>query len=521
MQKQRRRILWIDGEIEELKTHILFLEHKGYDITSVTDNSEGFSLLEESVFDAVLLGHKMPDMDGMRLLSKIKERHPYLPVVMVSHSDQKEVLREAIVHQVDDFLMKPVSPRQIVSVLTFLLEHATIREDYTLQEYVVEFNKRRALKQEVVDWRTWIDIYVQLAGWDLRLDELHTAEHLRETHALEKQECNTMFAHYIQENYCDWLVGEDSPTLSVDVISKHVFPEIQVGKQVLFVVVDCMRLDHWFKIEPLLQPYFNIDTHYYYSILPTSTLYARNALFSGLFPLELAQRHPDLWVETDDENTSVNRHEKNLMRMQLERHGIILKPYPHYFKIFDARGEMEYLQWLNGVKRISLAAVVVDFLDLLTHKRSESSLLKQLIPDERAFRTLVHAWFLHSGLFKVLKTLAERGVTVVLTSDHGSILSQQATKVSSRQPATNGLRFKMADGELLCNEEAGLRITEPTRYMLPDDSRRKNYLIAKEDFYFVYPNQFEDYKRQFHGGFQHGGISLEEMILPCAILNPK
>lgn len=513
--------MWIDAEINHLKPHILFLEQKGYDILPVTNGADGLSLLKDGVYDAVLLDYAIPDMDGISLLSEIKKRDPNLPVVMMTQSDQGEVMHEAIIHQVDDFLIKPLSPNQIASVITFLLEYDTIKEDYTAQEYVVDFNKRRFLaEQEVVDWRTWIDIYVQLTEWDLRLDELDTADDLRATHLLEKQECNALFARHVEAHYCDWLVGENSPVLSVDVISKYVLPEVQIGKQVLFVVMDCMRLDHFLKIEPLLHPYFYVTKDYYYSILPTATLYSRNAIFSGLFPLEFAQRYPDLWVEVDDENTSVNRHEKNLMRLQLERHGIILKPPPQYFKIFDTRGEMEYLQWISGVNRISLAAVVVDFLDFLTHKRSEISLLKQLIPDETAFRTLVQGWFLHSRVYKIFKLLAERGVTVVLTSDHGSILCQRAAKISGDRSATNGLRFK-SGGELVCDEDVGLRITDPERYMLPDDSVEKNYMLAKEDYYFVYPNQFNDYKRQFHGGLQHGGISMEEMILPCVILEPK
>ena len=518
---KQRRILWIDDEITELQPHILFLEHNGYDITTATNDSEGFSLFEAGIYDAVLLDHKMPEMDGIRVLSKIKKSRPHLPVVIVTGSDQKHIMSTAIIHQVDDFLIKPVSPRQIASVLTFVLDHSAIKQDYTAQEYVVDFNKRGSLKQQqVVDWRTWIDCYVQMVEWDLRLDELATADDLRETHRLEKQECQSHFARYVEDHYCDWLVGKDSPVLSVDVIYKHVLPEVQVGKQVLFIVLDCMRLDHWFTIKPLLQPYFDMTTHYYYSILPTSTSYARNAIFSGLFPLELAQRYPNLWIEIDEENTSINRHEKALMCMQLERHGIVLKPSPQYFKIFDVRGEMEYLQWMNGVPRISLAALVVDFIDILTHKRSEMGLLKQLIPDEAAFRTVVHGWFRHSGLFKILKLFADRGVTVVLTSDHGSILSERPARVSSSQAATSGLRFKLG-AEIHVDEEVGLRITDPKRYRLPDDSAQKNYVLAKEGYYFVYATQFNDYKDQFVGGFQHGGISLEEMILPCIVLDPR
>lgn len=513
--------MWIDNEITELQPHILFLEHNGYDITTATSDSEGLSILETGIFDAVLLDHKMPDIDGIRVLSKIKKSHPHLPVVIVTGSDQKPVMSAAIIHRVDDFLIKPVSPKQVASVLTFVFDHNAIEQDYTAQEYVVDFNKRRSLKQQqIVDWRTWIDCYVQMAEWDLRLDELPAADDLRETHRLEKQECQSEFARYVENHYCDWLVGKDSPVLSVDVIYKHVLPEVQVGKQVLFAVLDCMRLDHWLTIQPLLQPYFDITTHYYYSILPTSTSYARNAIFSGLFPLELAQRYPNLWTEIDEENTSINRHEKKLMCMLLERHGIVLKPSPQYFKIFDVRGETEYLQWMNSVPRISLAALVVDFIDILTHKRSEMSLLKQLIPDEAAFRTAVRGWFQHSGLFKILKLLAERGVTVVLTSDHGSVLSERPARVSSNQVASSGIRFKLGS-EIHVDEEVGLRITDPKRYRLPDDSTQKNYVLAKEDYYFVYATQYNDYKDQFVGGFQHGGISLEEMILPCVVLDPR
>ena len=517
---RQRRTLWIDDEITELQPHILFLEHNGYDITTAISDSEGLSILESEIYDAVLLDHKMPEMDGIRVLSKIKKSLPHLPVVIVTGSDQKHVMSTAIIHHVDDFLIKPMSPKQIASVLTFIFDHGAIKQDYTAQEYVVDFNKRRSFKQQVVEWRTWIDFYVQMVECDLRLDDLATADDLRETHRLEKQECQSLFARHIEEHYCDWLVGKDSPVLSVDVIYKYVLPEVQVGKQVLFIVLDCMRLDHWFTIKPLLQPHFDMTTHYYYSILPTAMSYARNAIFSGLFPFELAQRYPNLWTEIDEENTSINRHEKNLMRMQLERHGIVLKPAPQYFKIFDVRGETEYLQWMNSVPRISLAALVVDFIDILTHKRSETSLLKQLIPDEAAFRTVVHGWFRHSGLFKILRLLAERGITVILTSDHGSILSERPARVSSSQAATSGLRFKLG-AEIHVDEEVGLRITDPKRYRLPDDSTQKNYVLAKEDYYFVCAAQFNDYKDQFVGGFQHGGISLEEMILPCVVLYPR
>ena len=361
---------------------------------------------------------------------------------------------------------------------------------------------------------------MRLTEWELRLDTLHNLDELKTIHEMEKREANAAFGNYIQENYRHWLEGKASPTLSVDVIYRYVIPEIQAGKQVLFVVMDCMRLDHWLKIEPFLYPLFDIKTDYYYSIVPTATRYARNAIFSGLFPLELAERYPDLYAEPDNTHTSINRHEKQLMLLQFERHGIPLKPPLHYFKIFDTRGEMQYLHWLSIADRISLTGLVVDFLDMLTHARYEVDLLRQLISDEAAFRSLVHAWFQHSRIYEIFRIAAERGITVILTSDHGSLLCQNAAKISSQTELTTGLRFKEGRN-ISCAPEAGWIIKDPETYRLPGNATRKNYVLAKEDYYFVYDRQFNVYKEIFQGSFQHGGVSLEEMILPCIVLEPR
>ena len=262
-----------------------------------------------------------------------------------------------------------------------------------------------------------------------------------------------------------------------------------------------------------------MTTHYYYSILPTATSYARNAIFSGLFPYELAQRYPNLWTEIDEENTSINRHEKNLMRMQLERHGIVLKPAPQYFKIFDVRGETEYLQWMNSVPRISLAALVVDFIDILTHKRSETSFLKQLIPDEAAFRTVVHGWFRHSGLFKILRLLAERGVTVILTSDHGSILSERPARVSSSQAATSGLRFKLG-AEIHVDEEVGCELPIQSNIGCPTIQLRRTMSSPKKITILSTQLSLMTTKTNLSAVSNMGHFT-EEMILPCVVLDPR
>lgn len=551
MQEKRWRILWIDNQMSDVegfntqfksrgrdeqtnitsKPYIRFLEYQGYDISLTNTITESIALLQDEEYHAVLLNYDGATREE-NLLSRIRNVDAHVPIILITHEGGQEVLQEASLYDVDSIFIETANDqdetasRQLETSLAFILEKQTGREAYTPQAYAHHFNRAQISgdatqgRGAVADWQTWIDTYVRLVEWDLRLDTLHNVDELKSIHEMEKREANAGFADYVQGNYHNWLASEASPTLSVDVVYKYVIPEIQAGKQVLFVVMDCMRLDHWLRIEPLLYPLFNITTDYYYSILPTATRYARNAIFSGLFPLEFAERHPDLYAEPDKAHTSINRYEKDLMRLQLERHGILLKPPLHYFKIFDTRGEIQYLHWLSVTDRISLTSLVVDFLDMLTHTRHEMDLLQQLVPDEAAFRTVAQSWFQHSYLYRVFRIAAERGMTVVLTSDHGSLLCQNAAKVSSQAELTTGLRFKEGKN-ISCSPEAGWVIKEPGVYRLPGEEAKKSYVLAKEDYYFVYERQFNVYKEIFQGSFQHGGVSLEEMILPCVVLEPR
>ena len=538
MKEKRGRILWIDNVIAELKPYVRLLEYEGYDVFLTDTADEDIDLLQ-GAYDAVLLNPNLRMQNGNQLLSHIRREDAHIPIVLVTDEEEDGAPWSAILHEADEVLFRPGSPRQLAAALTFLLEKETMREVHTPQAYADDFQKQyagaRAATQNAStseqpprsQWQAWIDTYVHLVEWELKLDALQNADELKTIHALEKREANAAFADYIQHTYTDWLAGEDSPTLSVDVFYKSVIPEIQAGKQVMFVIIDCMRLDQWLKIEPMLYPLFHITKDYYYSIVPTATRYARNAIFSGLFPLDLVARYPEFCRDSSRGTASVpesqintNRYEKELMRQQLERHGILLKPSPHYFKIFDTRGEKHYFEWLTEMQQVSLAALVIDFLDMLTHTRSEVEVLQQLIPDEAAFRTLMQAWFQHSPLYRMLRIAAERGITVVLTSDHGSVRCQNAAKISSRHKLTSGLRFK--EGKNIdCPPEAGMLIKTPTAYGLPGEAEGKHYIAAKEEYYFVYEPQFKDYQERFLDSFQHGGISLEEMILPCVVLEPR
>ena len=551
MEERRWRILWIDNQITDVerpieqsedssaekekyispKPYVRCLEYEGYTVSLAATSPEGVALLKEETYHAVVLNYEAATPEES-LLARVRKVDAHIPIILLTCESEHEVMQQASLYDVGYiFIMSEnaqleISSRQLSSSLAFLLEKQTVREVYTPQAYVQNFNQANILGTETQrndsdgDWQNWIDTYVRLIEWDLRLDSLHNVDDLKTIHEMERREANTGFADYIQKNYKHWLVGKASPTLSVDVVYRYVIPEIQAGKQVLFVVMDCMRLDHWLKIEPLLYPLFDIRRDYYYAIVPTATRYARNAIFSGLFPLELAERYPDLYAEPDNTHTSINRYEKQLLRLQFERHGIPLKPPLHYFKIFDVRGEMQYLHWLSVTDRVSLTALVVDFLDMLTHTRYEVDLLRQLIRDEAAFRSLVHAWFRHSRLYEIFRIAAERGITVILTSDHGSLLCQNAAKVSSQAELTTGLRFKEGRN-ISCAPDSGWIIDDPEVYRLPGTSTRKSYVLAKEDYYFIYDRQFNVYKEIFQDSFQHGGVSLEEMILPCVVLEPR
>jgi len=519
MKGEAKRILWVDDEIEFLKSHIFFLQGRGYNITPISNGDDALSLIKEQHYDAVLLDQIMPGRDGMSTLALIREIEPSLPVIMVTKSEEEELMDEAIGNRIDDFLVKPLSPNRILPVLKRILDQERIIETKIPQDYTADFNRIAAMKEQEPGWEDWISLYVKLAEWDIEFDQLEKTG-LEQTHAEQKKECNALFSEYVAKHYPDWLNGKNSPPLSVDVVDKWVAPLLQEQEQVYFIVVDCLRLDHWLAIEPLLQPYYHTTRSYYYSILPSATLYSRNALFSGLFPRELAQKYPKYWEEMPDDETSTNQHEKALIQKKLEQKGLDLKPPLRYFKIFDTRGGMEYIRHASSANKISLAALVVNFIDILTHKRSQIDILQQISPDESAFRSLTKSWFAHSSLFEILKIIAKRDVAVVLTSDHGSILSNRATRAYGNRDTTTSLRFKVGNN-LGCDPDQSVHITDPASYKLPGGSMGKNYILAKEDYYFVYPNQYHEYKRQFRGGFQHGGISMEEMILPCVLMRSR
>ncbi len=509
------KILWVDDEIDSLKPHILFLEKKGYEVVGVMSGADALAEVDKKSFDLVLLDEQMPGMDGLETLEQLKENKPHLPVVMVTKSEEESLMEDAIGQKIDDYLVKPVNPSQVLIVIKRLLESNKIISSSSMRRYVTEINRFNQSLYDQLTPETWYEAARLMATWNLEMDSSDD-EGLKQTHKGTSLEWNNEFTKYIMANYQGWLNSDDRPLLSCDVLSKHVFPILKRKEKVLLIVVDCMRLDQWQLVEPLLAQYYDIDRHHYMSILPTATPFARNALFSGLYPDEIHKAYPDNYGREG----SLNRFEDRLLTDNLARHGLRFDKPIKYTKIFN-NTEGEHLH-----KRVSdlydspMVAMVFNFLDILAHGRSNNVILKEIAGTESAFRSLMKSWFEHSPLFGILKSFAARDFTVVVTTDHGSILCQKGTQAHGRRDTSTNLRYKYGDN-LNADQKDSVLVKNPKDWRLPQFTLATTYLIAKEDYYFVYPNNYNEMVRQFQNSFQHGGISIEEMIVPLAVMRPK
>ena len=513
-----RKVLWADDEIELLRPHHLFLDEKGFKVTPVSNGEDALALVEKEDFDIVLLDEMMPGLDGLSTLEQLKELKPHVPVIMITKNEEERLMDEAIGKRIDDYLTKPVNPSQIFMACKKILDSRQIRQSRAGQDYVARAAQVREWLSGPVGWQTWVDVHRLLCEWEIEVAQLSDAG-LRQMVEDQRRECNQEFCRFIENHYAAWVDDEDdSPPLSVDVVNEFVAPLLEGGRQVFFVIVDCLRLDHWMVMEPLLAPYFNVRRNYHYSVLPTATPYSRNAIFSGLFPAEIADKYGDMWQKAQEDERSLNRHEHRFMSDQLADMGINVKT--HYTKVLDPAEGQDLNRRIGGLRKTPMVAVVYNFLDMLVHGRSHSNLLREIAPDEPGFRSLVHSWFEHSTLFEGLKKIAETGAAVVLTTDHGAVRSGRATMVHGDRQTSANLRYKHGKN-LRCDPKDALLLKDPSSFGLPSTGLGSNFLIAREDFYFVYPTNFNEYQRQYKDSFQHGGISLEEMVLPVAVMEPK
>ncbi len=402
----KNNILWVDDEIESLKSSIMFLKQKGYNVQEATNGEDGVSLIRQNDFDLVFLDEMMTGMGGLETLLEIKDLKPSLPVVMVTKNETESLMEDAIGKKISDYLIKPVNPNQLLLVIKKMLESKRIKGSQVSKDYIQEFNNISYSIMEGPSWQEWTDIHVKMTGWELELDE-HPELGLKQTILDQKKECNTEFSKYVEKNYLNWVNGSDNkPVLSNEVMDKFVIPELDTDKSVFFFLIDCMRMDQWMVMEKYLYEYFNMKKDYHFSILPTATPYSRNAIFSGLFPSDIEKHYPELWKKNDDDENSKNNYEKEFLEKLLERRRIKLRNEVKYTKIMDSnfgRGiENKILSYCGN----HLNAIVINFVDMIAHSRSDNAILKEIAPDESAYRSLTESWFEHSSFFGMLRQLS-------------------------------------------------------------------------------------------------------------------
>lgn len=520
MAEDKGHILWVDDEIELLRPHVLFLQDKGYRVTTVTNAEDALELSSRQEFDLVLLDEMLNGMDGLTALNEIQNLKPGLPVIMVTKNEEERVMEQAIGARIVDYLTKPVNPSQILLVCKKVLESRKIAGERISRDYSAEFSQIATRVMGPMTWLDWIEIHLKLSEYDLELDQ-HPDLGLKQTLYDQKRDCNTEFARYVEKNYINWLNSSERPALSVDVVKRFVKPHIDMGRKTILLVIDNLRLDQWLVVEPLLRNYFRITRDYHCSILPTATPYARNAIFSGMFPSEIEKQIPELWQNADEnDDVSCNRFESQLIERQMQSLKMELKPAPKYAKILDIQEARSVAKRIQEYADLPFASIVLNFVDILAHTRSSSDLIKEMIPDEAAFRSMTRSWFEHSHIYQALRQLSEMGNTVVLTSDHGSIRGLRGAKVIGDRETSTSLRYKFGRN-IKADPKHALIVKDPKAFRLPARGINSNYLIAKEDYYFVYPTNYHYYLNYYADSFQHGGISLEEMILPVITMEPK
>lgn len=521
MAGEKGHILWVDDEIEMLKPHIIFLTDRGYKVTPVTNAEDALDLIKETPFDLVLLDEMMSGMDGLTALEEMKTMNPSLPVIMITKSEEEMLMEQAIGSKIDDYLTKPVNPSQILLVCKKIIEGRKITGQSISKDYTNEFNQIVNRMMGPMHWKDWIDIHLKLSEWDVELDA-HPDLGLKQTLYDQKRDCNVEFGRYIERSYLDWIHGaEDRPPLSVDIVKDYVLPHVEQGANTLLVILDNLRLDQWMTVESLLREFFKVKRDYYYSILPTATPYSRNAIFAGLFPGDIERLHPDLWSEGGEaDDVSRNRYEHQLLEEQMARLMPNFKSSLKYAKVLDIQEAKSVSRKLYEFVDIPVSAIVINFVDILAHTRSSVEVIKEMIPNESAFRSITRSWFEHSPFFQALREIQHKNFRIVITSDHGSIRGLRGAKVIGDRETSTSLRYKYGRN-IKANAKNAMIVKDPQTLRLPARGVNTNYLIAKEDYYFVYPTNYHYYLNYYADSFQHGGISLEEMILPIATLEKK
>ncbi|SNR15712.1 T9SS response regulator signal transducer PorX [Tenacibaculum jejuense] len=510
-------ILWVDDEIDLLKPHILFLEKKNYKVTTCTNGTDAVDLVDDMNFDIVFLDENMPGISGLDALNLIKQKRANLPVVMITKSEEEYIMEEAIGSKIADYLIKPVNPNQILLSLKKNLDHSRLVTEKTTLNYQQEFRKISMDLSMVNSYQEWIDLYKRLIHWELELENIDDSN-LLEILESQKSEANTHFFKFIKKNYEDWLTGDDKPTMSHTLFKDLIVPNLSKDQGLLVVVIDNLRYDQFRVLEPYINNFYRKETeHSYFSILPTATQYARNAIFSGLMPSEMEKRHPNYWKNDTDEGGK-NLFENEFLTEQIKRLNLNIKH--EYYKITSLKNGKELEENYNGTKQNDLTVVVYNFVDMLSHAKTEMEVIKELVGDDKAYRSLTVSWFKNSPLLSIIQKAKELGQKLIITTDHGTINCNTPTKVVGDKNISSNLRYKT--GRSLSYENKDVyEVKNPKDIFLPSISINSPFIFTKEDLFFAYPNNFNHFVKYYRNTYQHGGISLEEIIIPCAVYNSK
>ncbi|MFD2203606.1 PglZ domain-containing protein [Shivajiella indica] len=516
---QKSKILWADDEIDLLKPHILFLTQRGYEIVTVNSGLDAIDMVEEHNFDVIFLDEMMPGMTGLETLQQIKKLKPQIPVVMITKSEEEHIMDDAIGGQIADYLIKPINPNQILLSVKKILQNKQLISEKTNLSYRQDFMNISTACDEASNYQDWTDIYKRLTYWELEIDKTENKS-MQEVLDTQKTEANSSFAKFIKNNYLDWLndAKSDAPILSHKLMKTKVFPNLNTGKPLFFVVIDNLRLDQWEVIRPLITDYFNIkDESCYFSILPTTTAYARNALFSGLMPSEMARFHPELW-EGEDTEEGKNNKEEEFLSENLHKNRLNVKF--SYHKVLQAYQGKAVLDHFQNLLNNDLNVLVYNFVDMMSHARTDMKMIRELAPNESAYRSLTKSWFEHSTLFELFKKINDAHAEVIVTTDHGTKRVNRPYKIVGDKTVTTNLRYKQGKN---LNYESGkvFEVLKPEEAKLPKFNVSTSYVFAVEDYFFAYPNNYNYYVNYYKDTFQHGGVSLEEIIVPIVHLVPK
>ena len=520
---ENAKILWVDDEIDLLKPHIKFLEIKGFQVESVSNGFDALEAVKEENYDVVFLDEQMPGMNGLEVLEEIKGISPHIPVVMITKSEEEHIMEEAIGSQIADYLIKPVNPSQILLACKKILQNKQLVEQKVNTGYQQDFRKIGMQFYERNDHSDWVDIYTKLSKWEMQIEE-NEDQSMQDVLQSQITEASLNFSRMVMDEYLDWVNAksdEDRPILSPEVLEKSAFRDLgnDEYESVFFILVDCMRHDQWKQFEPLIAEYFYIqDERHYYSILPTATQYCRNAIFAGMYPSEIQQHFPRYWKNDNDEGGK-NLFEAELLGEHLRRKRFDVKH--SYHKILNNEDGFSLAKNYKNLLRNDFHAIVFNFIDMLSHSRTEVNIIRELAPTAAAYRNISRTWFEHSPLLELLKRLANHKVKVVITSDHGTIHVNRPTKIVGDRETTTNLRYKQGRNLGYDNEKHLFTVARPQDAKLPKMSVSASYVFASEDYFFAYPNNYNYYVRYFKDTFQHGGISMHEMIVPLVDLVPK